>query len=187
MSLPGVTLCIALVLATCACSDDDRTAAPTPTTAGDGTTTTSTTTTTPERPVSTTTTAFDPASTEGAVEAAYLRSWDVYADAVYNLDLDEAALAQVYAEDLLDVRRAEIRSRVDEQRASFVLIEHDYRIDLTGDDTALIIDKYVNHQVLIDPDTKDPVEDDPNAPIVDAFSAKRVGTTWVMFDLERLS
>ena len=33
------------------------------------------------------------------MEAAYLRSWDVYADAVYDLVLDEEALAEVYADD----------------------------------------------------------------------------------------
>ena len=43
----------------------------------------------PERPPhSTDTTVYDPATVEGEVEAAYLRSWEVYADAVWNLDYD---------------------------------------------------------------------------------------------------
>ncbi len=82
-----------------ACSSDDPDAAPTTTTSEPTSTTPSSTTTPPERPPSTTTTAFDPASVEGQVEAAYLRSWDVYAEAVYNLELDEAALSEVYADD----------------------------------------------------------------------------------------
>lgn len=183
----GVTLCIPLLLlVVVGCSDDEPAAAPTTTTVDD-TTTSSTTSTAPEREPSTTTTAFDPASVEGAVEAAYLKSWDVYADAVYDLQLDEEALAEVYADSLLEVRRAEIISRVNEGRAALVYVEHDYQIEVMGQDTALIIDTYVNHQVLLDPETKKPIEDDPNSTIVDAFSAKRAGTAWVLFDLERLA
>lgn len=185
VTVRGFTLCIALGLVSAACSDDEPTSAPTTTTVAD--TTTSSTTTAPEREPSTTTTAFDPTSVEGAVEAAYLKSWDVYADAVYDLHLDEAALAEVYADDLLEVRRTEITSRVDEGRAALVYVEHDYKIEITGLDTALIIDTYVNHQVLVDPETKRPIEDDPNSTIVDAFSAKRAGAVWVLFDLERLA
>ena len=97
-----VTLCIALALGLVACSDDpddEHAHAPSETSSS------STTTTAPERPASTTTTAFDPASVEGEVEAAYLKSWDVYADAVYDLVLDEEALAEVYAEDHLETKR----------------------------------------------------------------------------------
>ena len=182
----GVTMCIALAMAATACSDDEPGTAST-TTPVEDTTTTSTTTTAPERASSTTTTAFDPASIEGAVEAAYLKSWDVYADAVYNLELDEQALSEVYAEELLNVRRNELQSRIQDRRAALVYVEHDYEIELTGPDTALVIDTYVNHQVLVDPDTKVPIEDDPNSTIVDAFSARRIDAKWVLFDLERLA
>ncbi|MGV3759041.1 MAG: hypothetical protein ACO1PW_05780, partial [Actinomycetota bacterium] len=83
MALTAVAL-----LGSGACGDDGD-AAPTTTTERETTTSSSTTTSTaPPRPTSTTTTMFDPASVEGEVEAAYLRSWEVYADAVYNLELD---------------------------------------------------------------------------------------------------
>ena len=90
---------MAVAVASCSGGDDD--AASTTTTLAPSTTTT---TTAPERPASTTTTAFDPATVEGEVEAAYLRSWDVYADAVYDLELDEQALAEVYADEHSDRR-----------------------------------------------------------------------------------
>ena len=151
------------------------------------TTSTASTTTTPERPTSTTTTTYDPASVEGEVEAAYLKSWDVYADAVYNLRLDEAALAEVYADPLLQVQLTEIASRVSAGRAALVRVEHRYRIEMTGADTALVIDRYVNHQVLIDPETKRPTEADPNSTIIDAFSAREIDGEWQFYDLERLS
>ena len=95
MAAGTVTLCVALALGLVACSDDPDESTP----STEETSSSSTTTTAPERPASTTTTAFDPTSVEGEVEAAYLKSWDVYADAVYDLVLDEEALAEVYAED----------------------------------------------------------------------------------------
>ncbi|MFL6204991.1 MAG: hypothetical protein ACJ739_06540, partial [Acidimicrobiales bacterium] len=183
MTTWGVTICFAVALGLVACSDD----------AGDGSsptteqTSSSTTTTAPERPSSTTTTAFDPASVKGQVEAAYLKSWDVYADAVYDLVLDEAALAEVYGDELLKVTRAEIQRRIDERRAALVEVDHDYSIDLTADDKAVLVDRYVNHQVLIDPETKKPIEADPNTAIADAFDLRREGARWIVVNQVRLT
>ena len=73
------------------------------------------------------------------MEAAYLRSWDVYADAVYNLQLDEAALSEVYAEEHLDTKRNEIQRRIDEGRAACVRVEHDYDIELVTPNTAAVV------------------------------------------------
>ena len=164
MTLRRVTLCTALAVAVASCTGgDDPEGAPTTTVAPSATSTT--TTTAPERPASTTTTAFDPASVEGAVEAAYLRSWDVYADAVYDLELDEPALAEVYAEEHLDqARRDRGGSRTAGQRSS----------SSTTTTTSVhgrrrrpcVIDRYRNHQVLIDPETKEPIEDDPDEALV---------------------
>ena len=151
MTVRGVTLGIAMAVVMAACSGSgDPEAAPT-TTAERSTTTT---TTVPERPASTTTTAFDPASVEGAVEAAYLRSWDVYAEAVYDLVLDEQALAEVYTELSLENLKGEIQARADDGRAALVRIDHNYEITLVDAETALVVDAYRNHQVLIDPVSK---------------------------------
>jgi hypothetical protein len=171
-----------------ACSSDDPDAAPsTTTTAEPASTTTSTTSTTaPERPTSTTTTAFDPASVEGQVEAAYLRSWDVYAEAVYNLELDEEALASTFDEDHLITKRTEIEKRIAEGRAAFVSVEHDYSIQLSDPTTAFVIDQYVNHQVLIDPVTRRPIEEDPNETLVDAVTLKLRDGSWRVTRKERL-
>lgn len=181
----GVTAgCVLLAVGAAACSGAD----------GDAVATTlaprvthPSSTTVPPRPTSTTTTIYDPATVEGQVEAAYLRSWDVYADAVYNLRLDESALASVYADPLLGVRRDEISSRIVDRRASLVRIEHRYRIEMTSRSTAAVIDSYRNHQVLIDPSTKAPAEADPDVTIVDAFTLRAREGKWVVFDQRRLS
>lgn len=190
MLAPGVTRrggAVVLALVVVACSSSGPKAATT--TAGESTTTGSptTTTTAPEREASTTTTAFDPESVEGQVEAAYLRSWDVYADAVYNLELDEAALAEVYADPLLSARIEELSGRIADGRASLVHVEHDYQIEMTGPSTAAVIDSYQNHQVLVDPVSKVPTEADPNEQLIDAFTLRLVDGAWVVFDQRRLT
>jgi hypothetical protein len=169
----------ALVLA--ACSSDDPEASTTT-----RETTTSTSTTAPERQASTTTTAFDPATVEGEVEAAYLRSWDVYADAVYDLVLDEDALAEVYARESLENLTAEIEERIAERRASRVLVEHDYQVDILDPTTALVVDAYINHQVLIDAATKEPTEDDPKNRLIYSFKLERIDGDWRVVLIQRL-
>ncbi len=181
-----MALLSAVALSLGACSDDGGASEETITTSSPETTTTEPTTTAPERPASTTTTAFDPATVEGQVEAAYLRSWDVYADAVYNLELDEAALAEVYAEPLLTVRRDEIVGRIEDGRAAHVRVEHRYEIALIDSTTASVIDAYVNHQVLIDPETKQPVEDDPNEVLTDVITLNLIDGEWKLVDWRRV-
>jgi hypothetical protein len=113
--------------------------------------------TAPPRPASTTTTSFAPETVEGAIEAAYLHAWDVYADAAYALRLDEAALAEVYAGDYLTLVIEDVRSRIAEQRAALVDLRHDYQVELVDGTTALVFDQYWNHSVLVDPLTKVPL------------------------------
>jgi hypothetical protein len=184
VTLRGVTLCTALAVAVASCTGgDDPESAPT-TTTGEPT---STTTTAPERLASTTTTAFDPSSVEGAVEAAYLRSWDVYADAVYDLELDEPALAEVYAGVSLRNLVNEIRDRATQRRAALVRVEHNYEITVTAPTSAVVVDAYRNHQVLVDAVTKVPLEADPNEEMLYSFSMTLVDGRWHVTKIERVN
>ncbi|MGQ0434654.1 MAG: hypothetical protein ACT452_19880 [Microthrixaceae bacterium] len=182
MTIWGVTAgCLMLVAGIGACSDDSA-STPTSTT----THRTTTTTTAPERPTSTTTTTYAPASVEGQVEAAYLKSWDVYAEAVYDLHLDEAALAEVYAGRSLDSKRTEIRQRIAEKRAALVRVEHRYDVLILDAERAKVVDRLINHQVLIDPASKAPVEEDPNEQIVFSFELSEVDGVWRVTLIERV-
>jgi hypothetical protein len=183
VALRGVTLCTALAVAVASCTSGDDPAAPTTTDTAEPT---STATTVPERPASTTTTAFDPASVEGEVEAAYLRSWDVYADAVYDLDLDEPALATVYAGESLENLTDEILDRAGAGRAALVVVDHNYEITVLSAETAVVVDAYRNHQVLIDPITKEPLEADPDQEVLYSFSMTRTGGDWRVTKIERV-
>jgi len=147
---------------------------------------TTTTSTAPPRPTSTTTTTYAPASVEGQVEAAYLKSWDVYAEAVYNLHLDEAALAEVFTGEHLDTKVNEIQARIDDGRASWVRVEHNYTIQFVDHQTAIVIDRYRNHQVLVDPETKAPTEDDPNEEVTDAVTVRQTPGGWRVSRKDRL-
>jgi SpoU rRNA methylase family enzyme len=182
-----VAVIAAALLASGACGDDGD-AAPTTTTTERTTTTSETTTTStaPPRPTSTTTTMFDPASVEGEVEAAYLRSWEVYADAVYNLELDEAALAEVYGETALDTVTDELRRRLYEEATSLVVVDHDYVVSVVDTDNANVIDHYRNHQVRIDPATKEPIEDDPNELLLFNFQMKRIDGLWKVVFIQKV-
>jgi hypothetical protein len=186
-----VTLsCAVLALGAASCSGDDGAEAATTTTSTTATAPTTTTaptsTTAPERPASTTTTAFDPATVEGEVEAAYLRSWDVYAEAVYNLEFDEAAFTEVFAEEHLLTARNELGRRISEGRAALVRAERDYDVRVMDPSTAVVIDTYVNHQVLIDPVTKVPIESDPNDTVVDVVTLKLIDGRWHVTRIEEL-
>jgi hypothetical protein len=92
----------------------------------------------------------------------------------------------VYADPLLSVLRDEVEARVRDGRAALVRVEHNYQIETTGPDTAAVIDRYTNHQVLIDPRTKQPTEPDPNTVLTDAFTLRRVDGRWMVFDQRRL-
>ncbi len=176
--------CLAVVLGAAGCSGGGDASATTTTSAATSTTTTSTA---PARPASTTTTAYDPAAVEGQVEAAYLRSWDVYADAVYDLVLDEQALADVYADDALELRRNEVQRRIDEGRASLVIVDHRYDVVLTDPATAVVIDNFVNHQVVIDPQSKEPMEPDPNEVLLVSFRMILQDGSWRVAFIEKVS
>lgn len=184
MTVRVVAAGLALVLGTAGCGGDGGTAPTSTSTAPVPTTSTSTV---PEPPPSTTTTMFDPATVEGQVEAAYLKSWDVYAHAVYHLELDEQAFADVYAGSTLETRIDELRERIAAERAAFVFVEHDYEIQIISEDLASVIDEFTNHQVLIDPETRQPIEPDPGEVLLVNHQLKRIGGEWRITFIQKLS
>ncbi|MGE3620642.1 MAG: hypothetical protein AB7L84_09280 [Acidimicrobiia bacterium] len=142
-------------------------------------TSSSTTSTVPLRPTSTTSTTYAPGTVEGQVEAAYLRGWDVYADQVWNLELDEAALSEVLAGGQLEVTAQEIRDRIAEGRASWVRSDRQIQVVVDVElGRAVVLDAWRNHQVLIDPVTKQPVEADPDEEIADQIALELVDGVW---------
>jgi hypothetical protein len=131
-----------------------------------------------EPPTSTTT-----ASVEAEVEAAYLRSWEVYAKAVR--DLDPSGLEESYADDALTVVLDEIARLKTAGTPVRIRVEHDFNTQITGDSQAIVMDTYVNHSVLLDPSTGEPAEPDPNKLVTDLYAMREIEGAWKVVHFER--
>lgn len=113
---------------------------------------------------------------EEQVKAAYLRSWDVYADAV--LRLDPSRLSEVLASPNLETVENEINKLRAKGRAVRVSVEHRINVRLIDSSTALVSDEIMNHSVEIDPASGAPTEADPNERLVDNYTLKMSEGTW---------
>jgi hypothetical protein len=166
-----------------ACADEPASEAPSATVAA-GRTSTSTTATTVV--ASTTVPEPTPATgVEGEVEAAYLRSWDVYADAV--LRLDDSRLAEVYAGEALVIRKDEIADLATDGSPVRVAIEHDYEVVLLNATSAVVLENYRNHSVLLDGSTMQPLEPDPNDIVRREYVLVEEGSGWRVSQLNAAS
>jgi len=120
---------------------------------------------------------------EQQVEAAYLRSWDVYAKAVRTLD--PSGLDSIYAGKALETVTGEIRRRQSERRPAAVKVEHDLSIEIVNETTAVVVDEYVNHSVRLDPANSAPVEADPNERITESYNLTLVEARWKVSGIVR--
>jgi hypothetical protein len=165
----GAVLCL-LALAATACTGSDDPKTPAATVDKPPTTEPSTTTSEAQTP-------------EEEVEAAYLKSWDIYSEAVRTLD--SSHVAEIYAETAL----ATVTSEVDElKRASTpvkVDVNHSYQVQIVGPDRAVVVDAYVNHSVFVDPVSGEPTESDPNKRLLDTYTLKKLEGTWKVVGISR--
>lgn len=115
------------------------------------------------------------------VEQAYLRHWDVYAEAL--LKLETSRLPEVLAGNALTT----VTQQVEEQRTNRqpvrIRVEHDYQIVITNDTTASIEDNYINHSVRLDPNTMEPIEKDPNQKVRKSYTLKKVNGSWKVTEI----
>ena len=158
-----LALCAVLAVASVtACGDDDAESAPAATVAT----------------VSTTNTTL---SVEQEVEAAYLRSWDVYAHAMRTFDTSK--LADVYVGDALELRLDEVKDMASANTPGRMDVEHDYEISVAPDgQTAVVLDDYLNHSVSLDASGK-PTEEDPNEIVKREYRMRLVEGTWKVADV----
>ena len=122
----------------------------------------------------TTTTARTP---EQEVEAAYLKSWDVYAKALRSLD--DSQYPDVFADDALKLREAEFADLKKARTAVRISVVHHYSVQLFDQgNRALLLEAYENHSVLLKPDSDEPAEADPNEVVKRQYELRRIGETW---------
>jgi hypothetical protein len=126
-----------------------------------------------------------PTDPRSEIEQAYLRFWDVYAKAALELDADP--LNNVASGEALRLLKAQVEEQRGKNQPFRVRVEHNYQIVFPipgqGDDTASVDDRYVNHTVRLDPQTKEPIEPDPNAPTHDTYTLKKVNGKWMVTEI----
>ena len=110
------------------------------------------------------------------MEAAYLRSWDVYAEAVR--ELDPSGLEEAYAKDALDLRKQEVADLAEANTPVRIDVDHNVAVEFLSERVAVVFDSYTNRSVRVDGDTGEPIDDD--APVVHrrAYQMERLGESW---------
>ena len=158
-----------IVVAACltGCQSDDTPETPSATVA-----------TAPATTATTATTATSVAPTpEEEVEAAYLKSWEIYADAL--LRLDGSRFPEVYVDDALVMRNEELAELVLANMPARMVVDHDYVIVVTSEgEQAVVTDSYLNHSVLLDGNTGQPMEADPNNRLSRKYDMRKEGSVW---------
>lgn len=166
-----VVVCTALAALVLGCGDDGGDESPTATAMVTATATET------GMATSTATAATSDEALRREVEEAYLAYWDAYAAAVLELDV---SLVEDYATgDELEGIRQEIEDYRSDGVAARIRVEHDFEIASITDDTAVVIDEYVNNSFYVDADTKLP-EDAPGSGEVirDTISMEKVNGRW---------
>lgn len=110
------------------------------------------------------------------IEAAYLRSWAVYAAAVGRVD--PGHLPTAFADSALTLKRREVAGLRRSGHALRVRVGHDPEIVLIDAVTAVVTDRLRNHTVLVDARTRRPLEPDPRQILTRAYTLRRDGGPW---------
>lgn len=123
-------------------------------------------------------------SAEEEVITAYLHYWEVYADAVYNLDTSR--LAEVMTGPRLERGMNEVQDLRDQGRAVDIVVENDPVVVQIQGDRAVVHDEYENRSYFIDPTTKEPLSSPEGSQTIrDTVTLTKVDRTWKVIDTVR--
>jgi hypothetical protein len=117
-----------------------------------------------------------PTDARAQVEQAYLSAWEVWADAL--LQLDASRLPDTFTGRALDLITSQVEEQSQSNEPVQIQAEHNYTITILDAQTASVDDRYINHNVRLDPDTLEPIEEDPNRREHRSFTLKLVDGTW---------
>jgi hypothetical protein len=117
-----------------------------------------------------------PTDARAQVEQAYLNAWDVWAVAL--LELDASRLPESFTGRALALITGQVEEQSQKNEPVQIRAEHNYTITVTDSETASVDDRYINHNVRLDPDTLEPIEEDPSRPEHRSFTLKLVDGTW---------
>lgn len=113
------------------------------------------------------------------VITAYLRYWELYAEAVLNLD--RSVLIGVASEEELQQVQEEIETLRADGVALRVVIEHRPTVIELTDTAATVFDEMTNNSFYVDPDTHEPPEGEGSGEtLVDTFFLEKVDGQWIV-------
>jgi hypothetical protein len=141
-SLTAVAVALATVLLVAGCGDDPESTPPPATIASAPSTTAA--------PSTTSTTL----SAKAELLAAYKRSWEVYADALRQLDASK--LATTFAGNALKAAQDEVATQKARNQPVQISVDHRPRVLRITASEGLIEDNYRNHSVVLDPPREPP-------------------------------
>lgn len=120
-------------------------------------------------------------ATEDEVLAAYAYYWDVYAEALF--DVDPSRLSEVMTGARLQRALDEIERLKDDGQAVRIVVDNDPLVVSVGGGEAVVADVYENSSYLVDATTKEPVGDrgEPNT-LRDTFTLVLEDGLWKVRD-----
>jgi hypothetical protein len=122
-----------------------------------------------------------PTNDEAEVELAYLAAWDVWARALERLD--PSRLEEAFTGPALEVVTAQVEEQMRKNEPVRIRAEHNYRITMIDSQTASVEDRYINHNVRLDPETLEPVERDQETRVRRSFTLTLVDSTWKIAEI----
>lgn len=123
-------------------------------------------------------------SPEEVVIRDYLHHWEVYSDALYNLD--PSRLTEVMTGPRLERALKEIEDLRNEGHAVDIDIENRPVVVQLSENESVVADDYENRSRLIDPTTKEPIgEPRPDEVIRTTVTLTRTEDTWKVLESVR--
>ena len=122
-----------------------------------------------------------PTDVHAQVEAAYLAFWDSWK--VANDKLDPSPLDQTMTGSALTAARRLIDQQRQKNQPVRIDVTHHYTITLTSALTASVDDQFIDHSVRLDPNTRQPVEQDPNHKVHNTYTLRKVDGQWKVAEI----
>jgi hypothetical protein len=121
------------------------------------------------------------ASLEAEIEEAYLRYWDVRAEALLNQD--PSRLSEVMAGAELTRTRQQIAELKAQGKAAKIIVEHRIAFLEVGETDARLYDEYFNKSYLVDAQSKQPLQaPGPGGVAKVSYQLRKIDGTWRVID-----